>query len=134
MGFDPEAAAAETGQRLSRINEMMTRVRYDPPSFSLRDTVIGLILILALAYGWHWWAISARDAWWRENIARSSAVADAILHKGATVATATDEQMVEGLKDADEKRRLAEKALRDASSAKPTPNRRECRVPAHCLR
>mgnify|MGYP000737107992 CR=1 FL=1 len=134
MSFDPEAEAAKAGRGLSRLNETMLRINYDPPPVSLRNAVIGVLALGVAAFLLHWWVVDARDQWWRDKIASSTAVTRSILRQGATVATATDEQIIKGLQDAEQKRIAAERQLADFRTNKSDDSRNRCVVPVDCLR
>lgn len=108
-------------------------VRIDPPAVPLSRVLIGVVVGIAIAVGGVIWVKRDRDAWWRANIAASSASVRAAIAKGGEVATATDADIIKGLQDAEAQRERAERDLREALERKPEAGRDECRVPARCV-
>lgn len=123
-----EALAAPVVDRIQAI-------RIDPPAVPLSRVMIGVAVGIAIAVGGVIWVKRDRDAWWRANIAASSASVRAAIQTGTTAAVAADDDIIRGLKDADDKLTAAEHALeveRRAGQARQA-DRDQCRVPAHCL-
>lgn len=83
--------------------------------------------------GWGKWCERARDASWRSRIAEASQTVRDIVKHGGEDATATDNRIIEGLKDADAKRREAETALEAERNRPRDAERDRCRIPADCL-
>lgn len=132
--FDPEALAEQAKTSFILRSRQLHLIKYDLPPVSLRNAIVAVLFVVAAGWAYSWWVHSARDAWWRSRIAESSAVVDAIVAKGKTVATATDAEIIEGLKDADKTITAAERRLADLSERKPGASRSLCTVPASCLR
>lgn len=127
------AIGAAVRDRAAQVNERLTVLRYDPPSLSLRSAIlIGLAIVIG-AVAWSWYVRRERDAWWRARIAQSSAVVEAIAQRGASLATATDAQIIEGLHDADQRYAVAQRQLAEHARQPPKTGRERCRVPAACL-
>jgi len=116
------------------VRETIQTIRYDPPPVPLSRALVGLAVVAAVAAAGVWYVRAERDAWWRAQIAASSASVRAIIESGGEAATATDEDILRGLKDADTKREAAERALADEKTRARDPGRDRCRIPADCLR
>lgn len=93
---------------------------------------LGLVVVLVVATNLktHVDATAKRDAWWRAQIAASSAKAGAILQNGSEEAVATDEDVIAAIRGTDAELASAEKRLADAKRLKVE---RACLLPAHCL-
>lgn len=134
MAFDPEAIAANAGARLSSINETMLRVKYDPPSFSLRTMLVVAAVFVVAQIGVYFWTVSSTNAHWRERIAQASPTVREKIRKAGDDVVLSDQQIVEGMLTDDQNRKLAEQRLAELANAKPLAGRDVCVVPAHCLR
>lgn len=126
-----QAAQSETVQRVLVAAEADRQV---PLSFA----ALALLVALAVAPVWGWHTSRQRDAWWRAEIARSSAQVRATIKAGAAEAIATDDDLIKALGATDAKlhdaeTRLTEAAWAAAAQAKSSPDDGCAPIPARCL-
>lgn len=89
-----------------------------------------------------------KDQWWRTRIAASSAKVKEVIDKGTAEAIATDDDVIEAIRDTHAKLADAERKLKDAAAAAGKPPAgapgdklvdkagkvdSQCLLPAHCL-
>jgi hypothetical protein len=116
------------------LRDRILAFRHDPPSVSLTTLLTCILLCLGLGAAAWFEAGWRRDAWWRAEIARSSAEVRTILRERGRTIVAGDEAAIEELKrekinaeaELEELRRIRKATpLADACSL--------CRIPADRL-
>jgi hypothetical protein len=117
------------------IRDRFLEVRHNPPALPFTWAAVALLIGFAVAAyiwldaGWR------RDAWWRSEIARSSAEVRAILREQGRTIIAGDENLVADLKREKDNVEAELEELRRARESMPLSEAcRLCRVPAERVR
>lgn len=117
-----------------RVSDGVAAIRIDPPAVPLSRAVLGVALSVAVGLGAVWWIKRERDQFWRERIAASSQGVRAEIERGKSLASMTDDEIIRGLSDVDERLQAAEMDLASYRAAPRSAERDRCRIPAECLR
>ena len=101
------------------------------PQVSMSFAAIALCVALLIAPLWGWHRARERDAWWRDEIAKTSAPVRAVIDAGSKQAEANDLDIIKALGETDGKLQHAEQKLQNAGLVRDD----SCPIiPARCLR
>lgn len=116
------------------LRNQVLELRHNPPPIPLRWAVVGLAAAVLIVFAARLEAAWRRDAWWRAEIARSSAEVRAILREAGKTIVKGDQESIEALKREKADAEAELELLRAARDIVPLSEAcRVCRVPAERL-